>query len=193
MKDCRAILAARTRHAHEALHDHEWIGQLSSPALRYETYRSLLRAYYLFFHHVEETRHASRVFHALSLSQAIHALRRDLILMSAEDLGGAPHVPLTLTTDYEILGALYVLHGSRFGARILARNVSSTLPGVPATFLNCNVPKVQWNTLLKNLDRVGSSAQAVAPIVSAANRTFRAFGDHVTRSCTAQDDRQSVA
>ena len=76
----------------------------------------------------------------------------------------------------EILGALYVLEGSRLGSRVLRKRVA---PGLPTHFLDDSEPPLAWRDLLRrieglspmDLDRSSKAASAVFDIfLKAASR-----------------------
>lgn len=97
------------------------------------------------------------------------ALRRDLetLGLSFPASGPAP----VLTTSAAILGAAYVLEGSRLGGTMLIRTVG---PGLPTDFLTPGPPEA-WRTFVSLLDRQLVSEQSVAEAVTAASAVFALF------------------
>ncbi len=182
----RATLADQTRTAHEALHDHFWISQLSQPTLTVDVYARLLTAYHRFYTTVELQREHRRQFGDLSLSGVIASLRADLDVLVPARSGPSDALALPYRTDAALLGALYVLHGARFGARILSRNVAQALPDAPQNYLLFAGPRTLWPSLLDALETTGQTPGQLRAMILGANRTFEAFGQHVTQQCEDQ-------
>lgn len=97
------------------------------------------------------------------------ALRSDLL-----DLGlrepQAVAVP-ALSRPAGLLGALYVLEGSRLGGAVLVREVPS---GLPTRYLSPGNPS-RWRALVKLLDQRLSSEGELAAATDAALATFEMF------------------
>lgn len=191
MSSARADLAVGTRSAHLRLHRHRWISQLASPTLTMETYSGLIAGYHLFFRHVEEIRRKSGVYPELSMREAIDALKTDQDAFATSPVRPVNDVPLIFSTTSEILGALYVLHGSRFGAQVLAKNIMTILPAAPVAYFLSSPSKTQWRNLLSSLETNGKSETERYRLIAAANLTFDAFGRHIT-ACMAGFDGVST-
>lgn len=109
-------------------------------------------------------------------------LRADLA-----DLGEAPPLA-TDVPDYageaEVLGAVYVLEGSRMGAALLRRS----LPGdAPQRFLGAVQPSSAWRHLVEHLEAALAEPSALAAAVSSARTVFSLFeraGRHHLESVT---------
>ncbi|HCB75781.1 MAG TPA: heme oxygenase [Sphingomonas bacterium] len=98
------------------------------------------------------------------------ALRRD-----AAALGIAP-APLdapTLSGHAEIAGALYVVEGSRHGARFLRKQVPDALP---TAFLDSEQAPGSWAKLLDRIDAILYQPEAEAAATRSALRVFDLFG-----------------
>ena len=87
-----------------------------------------------------------------------------------DDLGAldldvpAPAGAITLEGDAALLGALYVLEGSRLGGTLLKRSVAANLP---TRFLGC-MDSAAWRDLLALLDdRLDTQAKRTAAIAAA--------------------------
>ena len=76
-----------------------------------------------------------------------------------------------LPTEAAILGALYVLEGSRLGGALLVRSVPE---GLPKTFLTPGNPAA-WRAFVTLLDQRLSSGAALAQASDAAASAFNAF------------------
>jgi heme oxygenase len=98
------------------------------------------------------------------------ALRRD-----AAALGIAPASldPPTLSGQAEIAGALYVVEGSRHGARFLRKQVPDT---VPTAFLDSDQAPGSWAKLLDRIDTILYRPEAEAAATRAALAIFDLFG-----------------
>lgn len=70
-----------------------------------------------------------------------------------------------------MLGAVYVLEGSRLGGALLRRSVPD---GLPVTFLEAG-NSAAWRTLLAKLDERLCNQEKIALAVSAAARVFAVF------------------
>ena len=181
----RDRLAALTRPDHEALHDHPWIARLAHADLRVEHYRAILRAYWGFFRHVETARMHHGSWAQLSLADPITDLWADCTGLGVTE---APCVDdYWLAEPMEVLAALYVVHGSGFGGRVLGRGVAAALPGAPRAYLCRGTSPDLWRRLIAELDRHSSDAPAADALLQGTRRCFRAFGRHVTISCASAD------
>jgi heme oxygenase len=85
--------------------------------------------------------------------------------------GGAMGVEPSFSTPSEILGAIYVLEGSRLGGAMLVRSVPGSLP---RKFLGASVPG-SWRTLMQAIDRDLVTATAIDEAVAAARQVFELF------------------
>lgn len=118
---------------------------------------------------------------ALDRSQAASVLpdwpqrqRAALLRADLAELGQAPPPVIEVApfdTPAAVLGAVYVLEGSRLGGRLLQRSVS---PDLPTRFLGASDP-AGWRTLLATLDErlQGDVERQIA--VTAASDVFRLF------------------
>ncbi len=130
----RQVLAEATGPDHIELHGNPWIASLAGSDLTRDRYRVILGAYRAFFALAEAERRAKDVFSDLSLANPIAALDRDLA-DAPRRLHAEPKLPMDCTaTPAAILGLLYVLHGSGFGARVLGANVKKSCPRFRVTF-----------------------------------------------------------
>ena len=101
-----------------------------------------------------------------------HLVRADLADLGLE--AGHPAGPPPLRTDAEMLGAIYVLEGSRLGGAVLATRLAN---GAPARFLTAPSRPGAWRDLLMLLnDRLeGSAERDVA--AGTARACFRCFAE----------------
>ena len=83
-----------------------------------------------------------------------------------------PVEPPVLTGVGELLGAAYVLEGSRLGGRVLERRVG---PGLPNAFLKGDGSLGPWPPLIAVMDRLLYSDSLLGEAKSAARRCFTLF------------------
>ena len=89
-------------------------------------------------------------------------------------LGAVMPKPLAIppfSGEAELLGASYVLEGSRLGAKVLVRSVA---PGMPGRFLD-SPTGTPWPALVAALDGFLYSAQRLEAAKNAATDCFEAF------------------
>ena len=98
------------------------------------------------------------------------ALRRDAAALGVEPV---PLAPPSLSGQAEIAGALYVVEGSRHGARFLRRQVPDALP---TAFLDSEQAPGSWAKLLDRVDAILYQPEAQAAATRSALRVFDLFG-----------------
>ena len=184
----RQMLATRTRKVHLELHEHVWIASLGTPDITLGRYAAVMGAYHRFYTHVEQACANHPFPPSLSIRPARERLDADMDCLAAqhgqEMLPSAElRVELEIKDPLEALGALYVLHGSGFGATILNRNVREVLPDAPRHFLGAGTERELWQELNQELERFCNDDLARARILSGATATFQAFGRFVTHYC----------
>lgn len=176
-------MADQTRAAHEELHHHSWIGCLMSPTLTPDQYHRVLGAYLQFYRHIESERDNLREFDNLNLRQAIKHLESDTAEREHVIDLSLTCSSVKLDTANTALGALYVLHGARFGAALINKQVSVTLPGISRQFLKHSTPVAQWRELISAIESLVTNDVAQRDLFSGADLTFTAFGKSVTEYC----------
>jgi heme oxygenase len=111
--------------------------------------------------------------------------RSELLLADLAELSLPAPPPLPqpdLTSTASLLGAVYVLEGSRLGGVYLERS----LPGeMPRRFLAALQARGAWRDLLTLLDQELSQAQALDEATDSAIRVFRLF-EAAARDATMQ-------
>jgi heme oxygenase len=101
--------------------------------------------------------------------------RSHLLIADLRDLRlqiPAPEEPPALTSDEAILGAVYVLEGSRLGGAVLKRSLPDT---VPKRFLTAPQPQGSWRKLLETLDHFLYETSAIESASGAAKQVFQCF------------------
>ena len=182
-RSVRQALAGRTREAHERLHVHPWIASLASSTLTVERYRLVLGAYRAYFEHVESERARLGLLPGLSLRGASRALASDLAALDGDRHPRVRPDGPRFEDAPSLLGALYVLHGSGFGGRVLGARVRATLPEAPRAYLVGGTPPALWRRLEDELERLRDDEVARERLVRSAADTFDAFGRFVSRFC----------
>lgn len=111
--------------------------------------------------------------------------RARLLLADLASLGlklpplvGAPVLPCTEA----VAGALYVLEGSRLGAKLLSRTVPAAFP---SSFLNAPQDAGRWAGFVKSLDLLLDTPHRQGVAVAAALETFACFERAVNLASTA--------
>jgi len=181
----RRQLAHDTRAVHQRLHAHPWISRLASPTLTVPDYRALLEAYRAFAGHVESTRARLDLLRPLTLAPAMDSLGADIDALHGQRGPHAVSVTMRLDDQPSLLGALYVIHGSGFGNRVLERCVRDTLPDAPRDFLRAGTPRALWSQLESELEELSGDSIALSRLTRSATMTFERFDDFVTRYCRA--------
>ena len=97
------------------------------------------------------------------------ALRDDLAALGIPLVASAP--PPLFRDREEILGAIYVLEGSRLGGKMLARSVPAVLP---RSFLGAG-DGAMWRNLIGILDKLLISEQQRVAAIAAARQVFALF------------------
>lgn len=100
--------------------------------------------------------------------------RSDAVLADLDQLGETAPTAVQaprLRSQTELLGAIYVLEGSRLGGAMLARAVPDTLP---RRFLAAGNPDA-WRAFVKALDERLSSQADIEDAARAANAVFETF------------------
>jgi heme oxygenase len=167
----KARAALRTGTAQE----HERVDRLFGALnlARPEDYRLFLAAQAAAFLPVEEALDAAG---AADFLPDWHARRRSHLLRGDLHALGTPlpspePVP-ALVSAPEILGAAYVLEGSRLGGAMLKRSVQHDLP---QAFLSAPQSPGAWRKLLETLDHYLYETAPVAAAVGAARGIFHCF------------------
>ncbi len=164
----RFALRAATSDAHERLDARFSTFDLSHP----DDYGAFLRAQAGAFFPMEDALDATRTDTVVAdwpERRRSPALRADLAVLNLPE--PAPVAVPALNSQAAILGALYVLEGSRLGGAMLLRQVPDTLP---KTFLTPGNPAA-WRAFVKVLDERLSSQADIDEAACVATSVFDAF------------------
>ncbi|WP_227271571.1 heme oxygenase-like domain-containing protein [Roseobacter weihaiensis] len=154
----RKRLRAAIHHQHMAMHEHPLMAPLLQQELTMRQLEATAVVSCLAMGVVETERAKHGAWSELSLHGHLEALKDDL-----PDLHHVPnHAALPqLQTVHSLLGALYVMHGSAFGAATLKKSVLRALPNAPTSFfLNCEVET--WRCLCNALEALSAPEAAQA-------------------------------
>lgn len=172
----RFLLRDETRAAHEALDAHFSRLDLSDEA----DYRAFLTAHAAAFIPVEqalEKAGAGEIFPQWPAMRRGHLLREDLAELGRV-LPPADSAPV-IDTQAEIVGALYVLEGSRLGGNVLRGQVGKDFP---IRFLSQNAA-LRWPDFVTEIERMLEGDVDRSQAVASANRIF----DYFLRAALADD------
>ena len=176
----RAALRAATRNEHEAV---DALFGRFDPADP-DGYRRFLSAHRAAFAPIE--RAIDRAGGDAVLEDWPKRRRAALLEADAADMGVEETLslpPPSLASPAEVLGAIYVLEGSRLGGALLRRGVS---PSWPARFLNAPAEPGTWQTLIAKLEAALARPEDLQAAISAAKAVFRCF------EAAGQDNRECV-
>ena len=164
----RQFLKERTAAAHDRVDALFARFDLSAP----EDYRLFLEAQaeaHLATEQALDTAGAERVLMDWPRRRRGDALRDDLA-----DLGGEVRTAdrVALAGDAEMLGAIYVLEGSRLGGALLKRQLAD---GAPRRFLDQDQDAGAWRKLLEKLEEALYDSRRLEAAALAAERVFERF------------------
>lgn len=101
------------------------------------------------------------------------ALLRDLTILAAPYATAPVPVPASAA---EIFGVLYVLEGSRLGARVILRELDPSIHALGATqYLRHGEDAGLWQSFLTALENTPAARSDVAAVEAAANSAFAVF------------------
>lgn len=156
---------------------------LLSDKLSVREYLNTLERMYGFIHTWELLAENLAPSDLLPLVQA--RARRDLLWVDIAGLQGNPPLPVTapmpaVTSRSKLLGALYVMEGSRLGGQLLARHVESVLDlrdGLGTAYFRGFGDRTgsMWKELLQVLETEIPDTEAELAIAT-ARQMFQAFG-----------------
>jgi heme oxygenase len=164
-------VADATRAAHEALHQHSVLNRLLANDIDLKEYHLILVRHLAFYQAAEQTRDSFSLLPMLSVMPEIRLLQKDAP-------GRLPNqrIEISMETPEQALGLLYVLYGSRFGARLIARSLRKSLPDEPHHFFGTPGKTAQWRQLLETMEGIQQDRSAVAETMRGAQEAFKLFG-----------------
>lgn len=142
----RSFLATMTGEEHQALHDHPLFSKLVSEDLTAGEYMACIAAQHRAFQGTEAARQRLNAHEDFTLMPQISAMSDDLGTPS----DAAPALPLR-SAD-EVLGALYVAHGSQFGRAVIRRALQANLPQEPRAYFDMPTDAGAWRSFLQEME-----------------------------------------
>lgn len=117
---------------------------------------------------------------ALPAHRRSHLLAVDLDALGVFPEETAVHLP-SLVGIGEALGCLYVVEGSALGGRVLGPAFRTALGDVPTSFFDSDgrMHPHPWRSVLAALGVFEAAGGSAGEVVSGAQETFRAFGNHL--------------
>ncbi|MBA4794039.1 biliverdin-producing heme oxygenase [Phenylobacterium sp.] len=165
-------LRAATRAAHERVDRLGESFDLASPA----GYRAFLRGHGAALPGLERRLEAAGV--GRLLSDWPSRRRTGVLLQDLAAVAAAPPEPVAspgLHTRAQLMGALYVLEGSRLGGAYLRRRLAQSQPDAPAAYLAHGAGEPLWRTFVEWLGAQTPSPAEEATAIAAADATFATF------------------
>lgn len=169
MKDSHRALRDGTRGSHDAVDAVFGAFDLSDPA-SYAAFLAAHAAVLLPYEAALEAGGIERLVPDWPERQRSAAIVADLAALSHPLPAAAAVAPLTGAGA--VLGAAYVLEGSRLGGRMLARQVA---PALPRAYLDADQPTGGWSRLLARMDTVLYHPDRLAEAVDSARTVFASF------------------
>ncbi|MEM7732359.1 MAG: biliverdin-producing heme oxygenase [Pseudomonadota bacterium] len=145
----RSFLATKTGAEHQALHDHPLFSKLISEDLTTSEYMACIDVQFRAFGAIEAVRVRLEAYGEFSLKPQIAALAEDL------DHPDMSRDALRFTMPDQVLGALYVAHGSQFGRAVIRRALQKNLPNAPRAYFDMPTDAKGWRVFLQAMEATG--------------------------------------
>lgn len=162
----RQALADATRDVHLALHRDPLLSRLLDASLQIKEYHAALSAFAVFYGTVEAGRRSFGLWPDYSLKAECAALAQDL---NTEEL---LHEMPDYVCHLQLLGGLYVAHGSAFGKRVFGKIVQSALPDHSHCFVRQSADLGLWRALLHTIEAQGAQKKTVTALQTGARQSF---------------------
>ena len=183
-KTVAEVLRSATEHLHRALHEHPLIDDLlTSPSL--QNYQAVLEGFHRYYEIAEPIIVGSArelgFAEQYPVAQREKWLRADLKSLGCHLEGFSSsrvNVPVVkLRSVADLVGCLYVVHGSALGGRTILRMISSLTIGRSCQFFTGEGEKiaVRWKEFQHFADCTCGSEQAKNNAIIAAKQTFRSI------------------
>ena len=173
----RSQVSEKTTQHHAALRASPVMKRLESAQLSHDEYLNLLDRFLSFYIAAESRRVALGCFPG-------HSLIPDICLLSAdtgiipEDL---PQMP-TVTDKWGCLGMLYVLHGARFGAKMLQTTICTQFPAVPHHFIAQEQTPHQWRLIVLQMENAAHDHARIDAMTRSAKDTYTLFTQWISEA-----------
>lgn len=183
-------LRTQTGPYHTKLEEAGLSSRLMDPELTIETYKSILIAFYGFIIPAEKLYYSNpmTIFPRLSLYKRGNLLRQDLLFLglSEDDLNNLPQfIGTPFKSEYDILGCLYVLEGSKLGGQMISKHVIDKLKfknEEGTKFFSAHGAETgqYWKEFIDILSRYAVETMQEEEIIQGAKQTFSDFGKWLT-------------
>ncbi|WP_247228691.1 biliverdin-producing heme oxygenase [Yoonia sp. F2084L] len=157
------------------------IGRLLAPDITAQEYRAILQAYLSFYQDAEAIRKRYALMPALSFAPDLARIHSDLGVKQA-----LPPPALPISSSLQTLGMLYVLHGSRFGAVAIYRNLRVAMPHQAHAFFCQRPNKSIWHALLERMEEQQGRSAEISEIAEGSAITFDTFDKWLLLAISSQ-------
>ena len=172
----RLRLSRETREVHEALHSHPRLLPLADGSISQHQLIALLIDYRAIYTALETRRAARQWCLPVTLAAPIGSLEVDIDVLPGS-LANERRFTGLPQTEAHCLGALYVMLGAQFGARVLGASLSRAIPGLRSVyFAPCPQTLAAWRDLLLLLKDVCPGSDEEAATVAGAHTMFERLG-----------------
>lgn len=127
----RNRLRIATHEMHQGLHAHPLLARLQAPELTYAELKATAIVSCAAIKVVEAERQRRNIWPELSLFEHLDTLCQQL---GQQNEAESSAEAVKFENDAELLGALYVVHGSALGGAMLAKAIRVVLPHTPTSF-----------------------------------------------------------
>jgi len=171
----RSKVSESTSMQHATLRANPVFRKLETSQLSYDGYLALLGRFLSFFIAAESRRVTLNCFPG-------HSLIPDISLLSA-DTGAIPddlpQLP-AITDRWSCLGMLYVLHGARFGAKMLQTNVCNHFPNSPHHYIAQEQTPHQWRLIVMQMEHAAHEPAWIDAMTRTAKDTYVLFDQWIS-------------
>lgn len=176
-------LIEKTQAIHTALHTNPAILQLLGPELATKDYANILSCYYRFINTIESRRKTSKNWAQFSLENELTYLANDLENLDVNPINIATLDSNWIQNRYQLLGALYVFHGSKAGSSIMSSTIKKYNPHFPCQFLSIKSNQQQWKILMLTINAIAENSDSGQLLTEATLDTFKMFDTHLKEMC----------
>lgn len=175
-------LKSSTKAHHAQLDQLSSMRRLTSEEVNLTDYKNYLQAFYLIHSNIEENiyKGCCNYLDEINSNRRIPNLINDLnkLNVQLDEMKPVSRNKFELD-DLELLGALYVIEGSRLGGKYIANHLSKelTLEDIELTFLS-TTPAIKWSKIVSFLNEQPDDNHI--QIIEGAKYTFQYFYDELT-------------
>lgn len=112
--------------------------------------------------------------------QKRHHLLKDLLFLLGKNIPRRPIIRTTISSDYELLGVLYVCEGSTLGLQFIKKNILKSVQQLQLTTHYLDVYALQevgilWKSFGDNLLQVATEESQKQAVLQGAIKAFQSF------------------